>query len=152
MLEWFTPNPVQGAGALGLLLFRFVIGSGFLLHGRRKLKHPTSWMQHEGTPPWPSAFQCFAATVEFLSGIGYLLGLCSPLAAIGILIMMAGAVLTVHIPAHHPFVDAPGGASAETSVIYAAAAILLLLMGPGRYSIDQFWTSLAATAIAKTAH
>jgi putative oxidoreductase len=144
MLEWFIPNPVQGAGALGLLLLRFVIGSGFLLHGRRKLKHPTSWMQEEGTRPSPPAIQFLAALIEFLSGIGYLLGLLSPLAAIGMLLMMAGAIFTVHIPEHNPLVDSPGRPSAESCIIYAAAAILLLLMGPGKYSIDQLWTSMAA--------
>jgi putative oxidoreductase len=140
MLNWFIPNPVQGTEALGLLLFRLVIGSAFLLHGRRKLKHPTNWMQLEGTPPGPPAVQFFAALVEFGSGTGYLLGLLSPLAALGMLMTMTGVFLEVHIPNHNPFVDSPGRPSAESSIIYAAAAILLLLMGPGKYAIDQLWT------------
>jgi putative oxidoreductase len=142
MLKWFIPSPLQGTHALGLLLFRLVIGSAFLLHGRRKLKHPRDWMQQEGTPPSPPAIQFVAALAEFGSGTGYLLGLFSPLAAIGILMSMTGAFLKVHIPNHSPFVDSPGKPSAESSIIYAAAAILLLLMGPGKYSIDQLWTSL----------
>jgi putative oxidoreductase len=150
MLEWFVPSPLQGTGALGLLLFRLVIGSGFLLHGRRKLKNPTSWMQQEGTPPGPPAIQFLAALVEFLAGTGYLLGLLSPLAAIGMLLTMAGALLKVHIPNHNPFVDSPGRPSAESCIIYAAAAILLLLMGPGKYSVDQLWTSIVATIAIKT--
>jgi putative oxidoreductase len=144
VLKWFIPNPVQGTEALGLLLFRLVIGTAFLLHGRRKLKHPTNWMQLEGTPPAPPAVQFFAALAEFGSGTGYLLGLLSPLAAIGVLMTMTGAALKVHIPNHSPFVDSPGKPSAESSIIYAAAAILLLLMGPGKYSIDQLWTSVLA--------
>jgi putative oxidoreductase len=142
MLKWFIPNPVQGTPALGLLLFRLVIGSAFLLHGRRKLKTPTNWMQQEDTPPSPPAVQFFAALAEFGSGTGYLLGLLSPVAAIGMLMSMTGAMLKVHIPNHSPFVDSPGKPSAESSIIYAAAAILLLLMGPGKYSIDQLWTSM----------
>jgi putative oxidoreductase len=144
MLRWFMPSPVQGPQALALLLFRLAVGSGFLLHGRRKLKHPTNWMQEEGTPPGPPAVQVFAALVEFGSGIGCLLGLLSPLAAIGMLLMMTGAAIKVHIPNHSPFVDSPGKPSAESCIIYMAAAILLLLMGPGKYSIDQLWTSMAA--------
>jgi putative oxidoreductase len=142
MLKWFIPNPVQDTGSLGLLLFRLVIGSAFLLHGRRKLQHATNWMQQEGTPPSPPAVQFFAALAEFASGTGYLFGLLSPVAAIGMLMSMTGAFLKVHIPNHSPFVDSPGKPSAESSVIYAAAAILLLLMGPGKYSIDQLWTRL----------
>jgi uncharacterized membrane protein YphA (DoxX/SURF4 family) len=60
------------------------------------------------------------------------------------MMMMAGAFLTVHLPAHNPFVDSPGKPSAESCIIYAAAAILLLLMGPGKYSVDQLWTSIAS--------
>jgi putative oxidoreductase len=142
MLKWFIPNSVQGTEALGLLLFRLVVGSAFLLHGRRKLKHPTNWMQQEGTPPSPPAIQFVAALAEFGSGTGYLLGLLSPLVAIGMLMSMTEAFLKVHIPNRSPFVDSPGKPSFESSIIYAAAAILLLLMGPGKYSIDQLWTSL----------
>jgi putative oxidoreductase len=148
MLKWFIPGPLQGTQALGLLLFRLVIGSAFLLHGRRKLKHPTNWMQQEETPPSPPAVQYVAALAEFGSGTGYLLGLLSPLAAIGMLMSMTGAALKVHIPNHSPFVDSPGKPSAESCVIYAAAAILLLLMGPGKYSIDQFWTAMAAHSLS----
>jgi putative oxidoreductase len=150
MLKWFIPNPVHGTEALGLLLFRLAIGSGFLLHGRRKLKHPTNWMQQEGTPPGPPAVQFFAALVEFGSGAGCLLGLLSPLAAIGMLMILTGAMLTVHIPNHSPFVDSPGKPSAESCIIYMAAAILLLLVGPGRYSIDQLWTSMVATVVVNS--
>jgi putative oxidoreductase len=142
MLKWFIPNPVEGSEGLGLLLFRFVIGSAFLMHGCRKLKHPTNWMQLEGTPASRPGVQILAALAEFASGAGYLLGLLSPLAAIGMLISMTGAFLKVHLPNHSPFVDSPGKPSAESSIIYAAAAILLLLMGPGKYSIDQLWTRL----------
>jgi putative oxidoreductase len=151
MLKWFIPYPVQGAQALGLLLFRLVIGSGLLLHGRRKLKHPTNWMQLEGTPPGPPAVQAFAALVEFGSGTGYLLGLLSPLAGAGMLMSMIGALVKVHIPNHSPFVDSPGKPSAESCLFYAAAAILLLLVGPGKYSADQLWTSRAALMVLKTA-
>jgi putative oxidoreductase len=151
MLKWLLPNPLQDTEALGLLLFRLAVGSAFLLHGRRKLKHPTNWMQLEGTPPAPPAVQFFAARVEFASGAGCLLGLLSPLAAIGMLMIMIGAAVKVHIPNHSLFVDSPGKPSAETCIIYAAAAILLLLMGPGKYSIDQIWTSASALSVLKTA-
>jgi putative oxidoreductase len=145
MLEWFVPNSVMGPESLALLLFRIAIGTAFLLHGRRKLKHPTDWMQEEGAPPSPPQVQYFAALTEFSCGAGYLLGLFSPLAAIGMLLTMAGAILTVHIPKHNPFVNSPGKPSAESSIVYAAAAILLLVVGPGTYSVDQLWTSIAVS-------
>jgi putative oxidoreductase len=144
MLRLLNPPLVQGAGAIGLLLFRIVIGGGFVLHGLRKLKHPATWMQTEGTPPDPPLVQSFAALTEFGSGAGYLLGLLSPLAAIGMLITMLGAIVKVHIPNHNPFVAAPGQPSAESCIVYSAAAVLLLLIGPGAYSLDRFWMQILA--------
>jgi putative oxidoreductase len=143
MLKWFVPNVIQGTGAFGLLLFRLAIGSGFLLHGLRKLKQPTNWMQAEGAPARPPAIQFFAALTEFGCGIGYVLGFFSPFVAVGMLMTMTVAILTVQIPNHNPFVDSPGKPSAESTIIYAAAAMLLLLLGPGKYSADQLWTSMA---------
>jgi putative oxidoreductase len=144
MLRLLTPPPVHGTGAIGLLLFRIVIGGGFVLHGLRKLKRPTTWMQAEGTPPDAPLVQYVAVLVEFGSGAGYLLGLFSPLAAIGMLMTMIGAIIKVHIPDRNPFVAAPGKPSAESCVVYAAAALLLLLVGPGEYSLDYLWMSIVA--------
>jgi putative oxidoreductase len=142
MLRLLTPPLVHGTGAIGLLLFRIVIGGGFVLHGIRKLKHPTTWMQAEGTPPDGPLIQSVTALTEFGSGAAYLLGLFSPLAATGMLLTMIGAIIKVHIPKRSPFVAAPGQPSAESCVVYAAAALLLLLIGPGEYSLDHLWMSI----------
>ena len=127
---------------MGLLLFRIAVGGGFLLHGLRKLQHPTRWMQEEGTPADPPPVQVVAALTEFGSGVGFLLGLFTPLAALGMLATMTGATIKVHIPNRNPFIAAPGKPSAESCIVYAAAAALLLLIGPGRYSVDQLWVAM----------
>jgi putative oxidoreductase len=144
MLRSWLPSFVHGAGAIGLLLFRIVIGGGFVLHSLRKLKHPASWMQAEGTPPDAPLVQSVAAFTEFGSGTGYVLGLFSPLAAVGMFMTMIGAIIKVHIPNHSPLVAPPGQPSAESCILYAAAALLLLLAGPGVYSLDHLWISVVA--------
>ena len=144
MLRLLIPPFVHGTAAIGLLLFRIVIGGGFVLHSFRKLRRPTTWMQAEETPPDAPLVQFVAALIELGSGAGYLLGLFSPLAAIGMLMTMTGAIIKVHIPDRNPLVAAPGRPSAESCIVYAAAAVLLLLVGPGVYSADYLWTSIMA--------
>jgi putative oxidoreductase len=42
----------------------------------------------------------------------------------------------VHLPHGDPFVGKPGQASFEPAAGYLACAILFLLLGPGRFSLD----------------
>ena len=84
----------------------------------------------------PSFLQALAALAEFGGGIALLLGLLTPLAALGIVCQMLGALFMVHFPMGHPFVAATGGPSYELPLVYLALAILLLVMGPGRWSFD----------------
>jgi putative oxidoreductase len=142
MLDIFFRPFIQGPGAIGLLLFRLMMGMGFVLHSLPKLKRPAHWMEAEGTPPDRPTVQMVAAITEFLSGMGFFLGLLTPFAAIGMLATMTGAMAKVHIPQKHAFVGPPGADTAEGCVNYAAAAVLLLLLGPGQYSIDGLWMSI----------
>jgi len=136
------PQFVQGQGAIGLLLFRVILGTGFVLHSLPKLKHPTRWMEAEGTSPNIPAVQVIAAFTEFASGVGFFLGLFTPLACLGMLGTMIGAIVKVHIPQRHSFIGPPGANTAESCVTYTAAALLMLLLGPGQYSMDRIWTGI----------
>jgi putative oxidoreductase len=142
MFDIQRPQFVQGPGAIGLLLFRLILGTGFVLHSLPKLKHPTRWMEAEGTSPSNPALQVIAALTEFASGMGVLLGLFTPLACLGMFGTMIGAVVKVHIPQRHSFIGPPGTNTAESCVNYAAAALLLFLLGPGQYSIDKIWIGI----------
>lgn len=46
------------------------------------------------------------------------------------------ALAKVHLPQGHPFVSRTGGPSYELAAVYLACAILFLLLGPGRLSLD----------------
>jgi putative oxidoreductase len=54
---------------------------------------------------------------------------------LGLSITMAVAITTVHLAQGHPFV-ARGGPSYELATLYLGFALLIILVGPGRYSID----------------
>ena len=132
----FFPTFISGWGAATLLVVRVVMGVAFILHGWPKIQNPMGWMNAMGGEGVPSFIQALAALAEFGGGIVLLLGLLTPLAALGIVCQMLGALFMVHFPMGHPFVAATGGPSYELPLVYVALAILLLVMGPGRWSFD----------------
>ncbi|HTU17890.1 MAG TPA: DoxX family protein [Gemmataceae bacterium] len=124
-------------GSVGLLLLRVVVGAAFMFHGWPKIQNPTHWMDAHGGSGMPGALQAAAAVSEFGGGLALILGLLTPLAALGIACTMAAALGMVHLPAGHAFV-APGKPSYELAAVYLAASILFGLIGPGKFSSDAF--------------
>jgi putative oxidoreductase len=131
------PAFVGGPGAAGLLLLRLVMGAAFVLHGLPKIQSPLDWMGKMGAPNPPPAFlQAAAAVAEFGGGLALVLGVLTPLAALGIICTMATAILMVHTPTTHPFVGPPDKGPYEPPLVYLACAVMFLLVGPGRISLD----------------
>ncbi|HLJ92265.1 MAG TPA: DoxX family protein [Gemmataceae bacterium] len=131
------PQFVTGRGAVGLLLLRVVTGAAFMCHGWHKIQSPGGafgWMGAEA--PVPSALQGMAVLAEFGGGLALILGLLTPLAALGIICTMIVALATVHLPQGHPFVGEPGKPSFELAAGYLTNAILFILIGPGILSLD----------------
>lgn len=131
----FFPSFMTGWGAAVLLFVRIVMGVAFILHGWPKVQNPTGWMNAMGGEGVPSFLQALAALAEFGGGIALVLELLTPLAALGIVCQMLAALFLVHFPMGHPFV-ATGGPSYELPLVYLALAVLLLVVGPGRWSLD----------------
>ena len=129
------PAFLGGPGAVGLLVLRLVAGTAMMLHAWPKVQHATSWMGPNA--PVPGVLQALAALAEFGGGLCWVLGLLTPLASFLILCTMGVAAGMVHIPAGHPFVASPpGGPSYEPALEYLAIAVALLLVGPGKLSVD----------------
>lgn len=122
------PNRVS----VGLLVLRLVAGLAMTLHGWGKIQTPFEWMGPDsGTP---AILQALAALSEFGGGICWILGLLTPLASAGVLCTMAVAAYTHAVVFGDPFVGKAG--SYELSSIYLVIALLLILTGPGKYSLD----------------
>ena len=134
MKRFLYPNPSSASAAAGLLILRLIAGAGLMQHGWPKIQHAFNWMPPEA--PVPGIFQALAALAEFGGGLALIVGLLTPLAALGIAFTMLAAIGMVHLSAGHPFVNASGGPSHELAAVYLATALLLLLAGPGRYSLD----------------
>ncbi len=126
-------DTVGSFGSVGFLLLRLVMGVAFVLHGWPKIQNPFGWMGPEAA--MPGILVALAALAEFGGGIALVVGLLTRLASLGIGSVMAVAIGMVHVPQGHPFV-AQGGPSWELAAVYLACAVLFLISGPGRISLD----------------
>jgi putative oxidoreductase len=133
MRKWLYCD-VNNVASLGLLVLRIIMGAAFILHGWPKIQNPTAWLP--ATNPTPAIFQAMAAVAEFGGGIALVLGVLTRVAAIGLLITMAVAIFTFHLPQSHAFVTLDGSPSWELAGIYCACSLLLLFSGGGRFSLD----------------
>jgi len=147
MIRFLYPTFPTGRGAVGLFIVRAVTGAAFIQHGWPKIQNPFGWMPGESPPP--AVLQALAALSEFGGGIALILGLLTPLAAFGIACTMVTGIGIVHLRAGDPFVSATGGRSWELAAVYLAIMILLLLVGPGSFSVDALLFGKRAQAAAR---
>lgn len=131
-LSGFYPRFAVGPVALALLIVRVVAGLAFMFHGWPKIQNPTGWMGPNA--PMPGILQALAATSEFCGGFAWIIGALTPLASLGIFSTMGVAIYTHAIVRGDPFVGR--GTSYELALVYLTIAVLLVLVGPGQYSVD----------------
>lgn len=131
----FAPAQHSTFADLALLLLRVVVGLAFMLHGWGKIQNPFAWMGPEGFAP--GFLQALAALSEFGGGLAWILGLLTPLASLGIASTMAVAFSTHAFLRGDPFVSMTGGPASELAAVYFCIAMLLLALGPGRFSLDR---------------
>lgn len=120
-----------------MLVARIVLGIVLIAHGWQKffqygIGGVTASFEKMGVP-LPAVSAVFAATVELVGGLALLAGAATVVAGALVVLDMLGAFVLVHI-GNGVFV-ADGGF--ELVGVIAAAALLLVAAGPGRYSVDH---------------
>ncbi len=132
-----------------LLIFRVGMGILFIFHGYPKLTHLKQWSKSLNNMP---IWLCFiGASVMFFGGFCLIAGFLTALAALGIFGSMAFA-LVLHIKGGKPFVardpyltppddyKGPNGKgeapSMEKAFIYVISMLVIIVFGPGLYSLD----------------
>ncbi len=122
---------------IGILILRVGLGLMFAVqHGWDKITHPERWaglgaaMGHIGIHFLPSFWGFMAAFSEFAGGICLVLGfLTRP---------MAGLIaFTMFIAATMHFAGGQGFSVAQTAIQDGILAVVLILTGAGRFSIDR---------------
>ena len=131
----FQPPPQTLRASIGLLALRLFCGYAFMVHGWGKIQKPFSWMGADSG--YPGFLQALAALSEFGGGLAWILGLLTPLASFGLACTMAVASYLHAISMKQGFVNTKETPqSAELPTVFLCVALLLLLAGPGRFSLD----------------
>jgi len=117
---------------LGLLILRAT--TGLLLafgHGWGKLTNFSAYSAEFADPfgVGPSLSLALTVFAEFFCAIAVALGILARLAALPIIIMFLTIVLIIH--GHDPW------AKQEFGLLYLIPFVVILLTGPGKYSLDN---------------
>ena len=131
MLKLIFHSFPSGRAGIALVLIRLYVGIAFIQHGSRKLDDIAGFAA-EYHLPWVVA----AATMvlQLTGAMLLIIGVLTPLAALGIAGTMVGATLTL-IQKGEPFIN-PAGHGWENSSFYFVLCIALSLLGAGAYSLD----------------
>lgn len=130
----------NGGTDLGLLILRVVLGGVFVAHGAQKLFGVLGGPGPEGFAQalqkmgfeQSAALSLVTGATELGGGALLILGLFTPLAAAGVLGVMANAVA---LRFDNGFFASQGGV--EYEVVLGALALGLLFTGPGRAALDK---------------
>ena len=113
----------------GFFFLRLAVGLVFVYHGLMKLKDPKGMAAMMGNPgmAW---FPAVLGLVEFLSGLGVILGVYFQLAALFLAVLMVGAIMMKIGKWKVPF-SAMDKMGWEFDLVLLAAALAMLLGGGG---------------------
>lgn len=138
----------NGTGALDLALTanRVAVGLFFAISGYHKLfnakRHAsiTATLQGDGVPE-VKVMQWFVPSVEFFGGLGVLVGLLAPLAALGLIAICTVATLVdglKRIPGWSPLdrADYADDVLYLPEVLYVLMLVLVVTGGAGPWSLD----------------
>ncbi len=123
----------------GLAILRIVLGIAFLFHGWLKLSGGVDGVAgFFGSIGVPAAglVAWLVTIVELVGGLFLIAGFLTQISSILLIIVMLGAIVFRFLGQGVPFIDG-GAISFEKEAVFAAAALCLLLSGPGAWSVDD---------------
>lgn len=131
--------PLSRLAALAPLIVRLTVGTIMAAHGWQKLVGgPGNFGQFLGQlgVPLPGLMAYVVTLVELLGGVLLILGLLSRLAALLLTINLTVAILLVKV--NVGLIAPPeAGAGAELDLALIAGFLTVLLLGPGKLSLDR---------------
>lgn len=126
-------------GPVLLLILRFGVGAGLVLHGYPKAKggriQAEEWMKSMGVPPITADL---VTVLEFVGGIFLVLGLLTPLVGLFFVLQFGSIIWMKKSKMHASFISMePGKPTYEIDAIYLMLALVFLVLGAGPYSLDN---------------
>jgi len=126
----------------GLAILRIVLGIAMLVHGWGKLSGGVDGVAgfFGGTLgiPAPGLMAWVVTIVELVGGILLVVGFLTQIAGILITLDMLGAILFAYLLRGAPFIAENGQQiSWEKEAVFAAAALCIVLAGPGAWAVDD---------------
>ena len=131
-----SANSLQSAF---LLFVRLYWGWQFVVDGWGKLHHLTKVTEYFGSLglPAPGPTALFVSILELVGGVLLALGLGSRLIALLLTCNMTVAYITGDREALLSIFSDPDKFSAAAPFTYLMASLIVLIFGPGRYSLDR---------------
>ncbi|WP_246794931.1 DoxX family protein [Burkholderia perseverans] len=127
---------------------RLIVGYGYVAHGYAKIvKHPEHFaaiLQALGVPA-PHLMAWATIAIELLGGLAVLAGAFVPVVAVPMLVVLAVASLTVHLPYGFTSIKLMdvvhgvpqfGPPGVETDLLYVAGLLALVFGGAGPFAVD----------------
>lgn len=119
----------------GLFLLRVTLGLLFLAHAGLKIFvfTPAGTAQFFASLGLPGVLAYLTIAVEVIGGVALILGVMTRVAALVLVPVLLGAIVTVHGPAGFFFTNAGGGW--EYLALWIVALVALALAGDGAYAL-----------------
>lgn len=131
-------------GGPALSLFRMVIGLLFLCHGLASLFGVFGGNRGTGEPvplgQWPS---WWAALIQAICGALVLVGLFTRPAAL----LASGSMAYAYFVVHQPEALLPLRNHGELSVLFCWSFLLVAVLGPGTWALDNLWRQRGVDAV-----
>ena len=135
-------SPLNRLAQFAPVVVRAIVGVIMSAHGWQKLMGgPANFAVGlaQQSVPLPGLMAWVVTLVELVGGILLIVGLFSRLAALLLTIEFIVIILTEKIPMHVPLIAPPHSAypGVELDLALLAGFLVVLLMGPGRISLDH---------------
>jgi len=121
---------------VALLLMRLMVGAVFLTSGWNHLKDPDTRSKDIGMS---KTFAIFLGAAEFAGGLGVAFGVLAQLAAIGLTLVMLGAIQKKIFVWHTGFWGKSGTNGWSYDLIMIVMCLVIVTTGGGNLSLQALW-------------